>query len=464
MMGNKPRMLHIFESQRRLRLLLCIGVALVLVTGCSKQRMETTDVWLQHQEIAKSSDSLSTSFSLYRWNSSLLTLGGDAGTFAARVLEEDGKNWRTVSTANPGWIPMDVAAGENRFVIARATLWSNRVEARFSTGSLSPDGRFESTPNAVLPVNKAQLFPDSPPNVEINENERPARVGFVGGVIEGANLRVPYSIHGTLIERKGHQIGMSSYASANGVFASSDFGRSWQIEPISTDYSLSPTMCRTREFFYYFAKGRGGRTYDLWYSRCPVESSSWSPSETINKTVARKLSEHLHARAEGEVVHLCWLDARTGKARLSLTRPRDGNYKVAYCNRRDSEDTWGQDVILSKGLRYAYSPSMSVEGDKVVVSWAGVRRDKAGRNEWNPSDIFYVTSSDSGDTWTKPIQITDGFKDGITSGRPQVALMNGVIHLFYIQGKTTYQEASAGMTLLNQPPWPIYYTRRPFPE
>jgi hypothetical protein len=105
-----------------------------------------------------------------------------------------------------------------------------------------------------------------------------------------------------------------------------------------------------------------------------------------------------------------------------------------------------------------------VEGNNVVVAWAGAKADKEGRNEWNATDVYYVVSKDGGNSWTKPIQVTDGFKSGITSGRPQVALHKDVIHLFYIQGKTTYKEVSAGMVKLNQPPWPIYYQQRPFPE
>jgi hypothetical protein len=298
-------------------------------------------------------------------------------------------------------------------------------------------------------------------------NDRPAQIGFLGGVIEGTGIRVPYSITATPVEKIGHQTRIGNLSiSANGVFTSTDSGRTWQIEPISVHYAESPVMCRTRGFYYFFAKaGLGGiEPYELWYSRCAADTSSWSPPETINKSVARKLSESLHAVAEGDTVHLCWLDARNEKTRLSLSRPRAGNYEVAYSRRKDSESSWSKDVILSKGLRWAYSPSMSIEGNNVVVAWAGAKADKEGRNEWSASDIFYVVSKDSGNAWTKPIQVTDGFKLGITSGRPQVALHKGVIHLFYVQGKTTYKEASAGMVKLNQPPWPIYYQQRPFPD
>jgi Neuraminidase (sialidase) len=107
---------------------------------------------------------------------------------------------------------------------------------------------------------------------------------------------------------------------------------------------------------------------------------------------------------------------------------------------------------------------MSVEGDKVVVAWAGVQTAPDWHKEHAPNDVYYVTSNDSGKTWTKPLKVTDGVKDGITSGAPQVMLLNGVIYLSYIQGKISYKEESHGLVKLNQPPWPIYYQQRPFPD
>lgn len=438
-----------------------VGGVLVLLTGCGQQQKEGSGVWSQPQGIAKSSDSLSTSFSLYRWNGSLLTLGGDDGTNAARVWEDDSKDWRTISTVESGWKPMWLEPNGLRFLTSWATLWSNRIDARFSIGSFS-DGRVVSHSSGALSVRKEKLYPNAQPNLEMTLDERPAQIGFAGGDMEDKEIRVPYCVTATLVERNGRQVGYSGDFAANGVFASSDGGHTWRTEPIVVRYSESPAVCRTKAYYYYFAKaGIGGEPYELWCSRCPLESSAWSPPETLKKSVARKLSEGLHAIGQNETVHLCWLDARNEKTRFSLSRPRAGNYEVAYTHRKDSDSGWSKDVILSKGLRWAYAPSMSVEGNNVVVAWAGAKSDSEGRNEWNASDIYYVISKDGGNTWTKPIRVTDGFKSGVTSGRPQVALHKGVIHLFYIQGKTTYKEVSAGMVKLNQPPWPILYQQRP---
>lgn len=115
---------------------------------------------------------------------------------------------------------------------------------------------------------------------------------------------------------------------------------------------------------------------------------------------------------------------------------------------------------------------MSVEGQKIVVAWAGAPKAESGdahsefgdHIEFDPNDIYYVTSKDGGITWTKPLRVTDNIKAGVTAGSPQVALHNGVIHLFYIQGEVHLKELSPGLTKLNQAPWPIYYTQRPFPD
>ena len=122
-------------------------------------------------------------------------------------------------------------------------------------------------------------------------------------------------------------------------------------------------------------------------------------------------------------------------------------------------------MLLSKGLLYAYAPTISAEGDKVVVAWAGIQTTDKQHTDMGPNDIYYVTSKNGGKTWTDPMKVTDGAKDGFTSGMPQVALLNGTIHLLYTQGQLEKpNQLSPGLTRLNQPPWPIYYTQRPFPE
>jgi hypothetical protein len=437
---------------------ICIALGLTLFKGRHEARILDTSAWTEAEEVAKSTDSLATSLSLYKWNSSLLALGGDSGTFAVRVL--DAKDWRTLSKIDPGWIPMDADPKANRFVRSRATLLSDSLDARFTIGSLSPDGQFTTRATAPLHLDRAKLFSTTIATLRMSESKKPVEIGFDAGTMEGEEIRIPYRIAATPIE--GKTIRADLAVSANGVFASSDGGRTWRVEAISTLYSNRPVACRTAAFYYYFAAANPGPPLDLWYSRRPVYGGAWGSGVKLNKKVASNLSApNFRAIGEKDILHLCWLDARHEDAPLSLNRPRAGNYEVAYSHRRDSDSGWNNDAVLSKGLRYAYAPSMSVEGSNVVIAWAGAPSG-TNRNEWNPTDIYYVTSTNEGNSWSKIMQVTNRFKEGITSGRPQVALHGGVIHLFYVQGKLNYK-VSGGMALLNQPPWSVVYQRRALP-
>jgi Neuraminidase (sialidase) len=150
---------------------------------------------------------------------------------------------------------------------------------------------------------------------------------------------------------------------------------------------------------------------------------------------------------------------------LNLTGPPVENSDIYYRRCRDADATWSNEVWLSRGLLYCYAPTIAAEGDKVVVAWAGIRNAGKYHSEYGPNDIYYVTSKDGGKTWTPPLKVTDGAKDGATAGMPQVALSNGTIHLVYIQGaRRTAQELSPGLTKLGEEPWPLYHQHRPFPD
>jgi hypothetical protein len=221
-------------------------------------------------------------------------------------------------------------------------------------------------------------------------------------------------------------------------------------------------MCKTEAFHYYFAVRYPGPM--LWVSRKTIDNGSWDAPQDITKTLSKGRSDYIAKVGANDTMHLCWLDRRNEKKRLNPFDPYRGNYEVVYCHRRDSDAAWSKHVFLSKGMLYSYSPSMSVEGNKIVVAWAGIKTGRDGHIEHRPNDIYYVTSKDAGTTWGKPINLTNAAKDGITSGRPQVVLRDGIIHLIYIQGNLNLSQESPGLTKLNQPPWPVYYRRARFPR
>ena len=223
--------------------------------------------------------------------------------------------------------------------------------------------------------------------------------------------------------------------------------------------AIAPVMCRTKGRVYYCAGNN-----PLWSSRKSDGSGNWEEPRAIAETFAIVLGRFAVA-AEGDTAHICWMDRRHNKWRLNFDGPPNENNEIFYRQRKDADADWSKETLLSKGLLYAYAPTITAEGNNVVVVWAGIRTADKQHTDMAPNDIYYVTSKDGGKNWTDPLKVTDGAKDGITSGMPQVALLNGTIHLLYIQGKSSgAKELSPDLTKLGSDPWPIYYTQRPFPN
>lgn len=434
-----------------------LGIAsvgmLLLTFGCGKPVAVDSGNWSAPQPVSQSRDSLDTSFSLHKWNNSLLALNDNSGTVITYSLPEDGKSWKEQKTSSPdSWLPLDCDPKENRFLVARGKMSDSNMDVSFITGSISQDGGFRVSAEKTLAFSVATFFGGQSSGVKFGGGTAVfARVAF-----SGANIYIPYGLFG---ENASGRFDDGPFA--NGVFYSLDTGQAWQRKQISNFNSPEWSLCVTKNYAYYFlAKPRQKA---ICYSRSPLGNDVWTSPEVITETFGTSgFIRCCISASEEDTAHLCWLDCRHEKKRLNPVYPNRENYEVAYCRRKDSDASWSKDVILSEGVLYAYSPSLSVEGDNIVIAWAGVQSDKDGRNEFDPSDIYYVTSKDSGKTWTKPMKVTDGFKDGITSGRPQVALHKGVIHLFYIQGKLNFKKVASGTVKLNQPPWPIFYQQRPF--
>jgi hypothetical protein len=312
------------------------------------------------------------------------------------------------------------------------------------------------------------LFDKTGTNVTLNEPavraNRPSRdyPSLGPSVLQGSEVYVTFSISAYTFFETGPTPGISNGPYYHGVFHSTDLGKNWQMEQVSDSDSFAPSVFRTEANCYYFADGAVGksRKRGLWFSRKSAEGGLWDSPKVLTPTVASGVDERYSAVAEGDTMHVCWLDNRHEiKYWLSLARSGRGNYEVAYCRRKDSDANWHKAVILSRGIMFAYSPAISAEGDKVVVAWAGAQTAHAWPFEGDPSDIYYATSKNGGKTWSKPLKVTDRANDGITSASVQVALQNGVIHLFYAQGKYDRQAQ-----VRNQGGWPVYYQQRPFPD
>jgi hypothetical protein len=267
---------------------------------------------------------------------------------------------------------------------------------------------------------------------------------FGKGILTESEARIPFSLR---TKKLTPPRTLSDGPYWSGLFYSADFGKSWQIEKVAEWDGGEPEICRTKGYCYYFGMTVGG----IWFSRKPVDGGSWSEPMFLTETFAG--SRGGGAVVENDTAHFCWLDRRHEKWRFNIDRPYVGNYEVAYRQRKDTDSTWRKDVIVSKGMLFSYWPSMSVEGKKIVIAWVGA----ISQNDAH--DVFYATSKDGGRTWARPLKVTDRAKDGITSERTQVALQDGIIHLFYAQGQWDRHAQ-----VWNQSGWPVYYQQRPFPN
>jgi hypothetical protein len=419
--------------------------------------------WSQPVKVTDSKDSLVGGVILHQWHGSLVAFQGHDDLSARGFLMESNMSWKEVSlTGVPReyrWSrPTFDDASESVF-FQQGYLENERLFMSVLVGRCFANANVGDVTEIKWTADKNALFGTTGTNIEFGRQGGREPLYFDQGVFVGRDRYITYCLNA--VRHQGNTFFSDEGPFSDGVFHSDDSGKTWQIERISDQQLFGPLLCKSEMFCYYFATRvvmDSGR--QLWFSRKPVAGGTWTDLNPATKTVANAFV----ALAEGDAIHLCWLDRRHEKTRLNPVYPDRGNFEVAYGQMSDSDSKWSKDVILSKGLLYSFSPSMAVEGQKLVIVWSGIETAPDWHTSNGPNDIYYVTSKDGGKTWSKMLKVTNEAKDGITSGMPQVALLNGVIHLLYIQGKNNLQQTSPGLTKLNQPPWPIYHVQRPFPD
>ena len=458
-------------------ILLLVVLSWIVVFLVSRVRRPAPQVdtrWSPQQSFSQSGSALVSSFSLYKWDRTIITQSKEGGALKYSFYDDTKGAWKekAITDFPPGDTVNMADPGGKGVVFIAGAVSEKSLEMRFACGMLDPQSGLNMSNQRKMIFDQTQLFQ----NLRTNQSLGDARVkpyfpDIGRGFIDGLTICIPYCLQGDTLS--GNAIVSREEPFDNGVFASSDFGATWQREHVAELFAFNPAVAKTEKFYYYLAAREDA--YELSYARKPGEAGSWESPQTLAKTLVTSgiIPNKYVVTTENEVIHVCWLDQRHGKRRrFNLMYPLRGNYEIAYSQRHDSDANWSKDVILSEGLQYAYSPTMSVEGQKIVVAWAGAPKAESGdahslfgdHIEFDPNDIYYVTSKDGGKTWTKPLRVTDNIKTGVTAGMPQVALHNGVIHLFYIQGEVHLKELSPGLTKLNLGPWPIYYQQRPFPE
>jgi len=439
---------------------------LLFSNGCGKQSNAIDKTWTAQVPVGASNDGLAGWFTLDRYHNTLIGM---------KPLRDGSAQLLTLNLADNSWSDLPVGSVPNGYVWGAATLAlqnrrillaqghaeNEQLKMQFLTVTESEKVGLHVVSERTCVVDKESLHGDTGPNTTMNHLGYRYSPDLGPGVLNESEGYVPFSWHAQTTFGLN---GVSNGPFVNGVFRSVDFGKTWEKENISAFDSLAPKMCGTKGHYYYFGIRYPIIGHGLWESRKQKAGSVWDDPRMITTTFANVYGRYDVAGEDG-IVHVCWMDRRHNKWRFDPTGPPVENNDIYYRRRRDTDQEWGKEMLLSKGLLYCYAPTISAEGDNVVVVWAGIRIAEKQHTYMGPNDIYYVTSKDAGKTWPAPLRVTDGAKDGITAGMPQVALLNGVIHLLYTQGaQRTHTELSPGLTKLGQGAWPIYYTHRPFPN
>ena len=443
--------------------------ALLFFSGCRKPSTSLDQGWSAPVTVTQSKDGLMGGVVLHKWNKAIIALQGrDENAAKCFVMDSMNNSWSEAPLVGVPegyfWNRPAIDRANDKAFFQHGYIENNQLVMSVILGRMTANGNLamrDVTEMKWITETKT-LFGEARSNFRLSERNEPRKRDWpeLGhGIISGSDLYIPLSVQGFTYNGNGVAIARGPYC--GGVFHSADSGKTWQLEQITDFQGGGSSVCRSKERYNYFVvKEVMHEGSQLCFSSKHSTGGSWANLSVVTKTFGYGYV----TVPQNDTVHLCWLDRRHEKRRSNPVYPRRGNYEVAYCQRKDSDSSWSKDVILSEGLLYSHTPTMSVEGDKVVVAWSGIQTAGDWHAPSNPNDIYYRTSRDGGKSWDKLLKVTDGAKDGITSGEPQVVLQNGIIHLMYIQGKLNLKQESPGLTKLNQPPWQIYYQQRPFPN
>jgi hypothetical protein len=456
---------------------------ILLATGCNKSTDRHDIDWTPPVAVAASIDGLGGWIVLHKSGNTLIGVCPFRdGSAQLLVLSHAKNSWSKLPVSGiSGSYPWAYAAFDpqsQRILLADGFAEREQFTMKALMGTVVENSGIQNLIEKNWITDKKTLLGETGSNVSLTDppaspelvNTNWASLGI--GILNGSDMQIPYSFNAkTYTETPVAYQGKTHFRRAfergpynNGVFHWTDSGETWRMERISSFDSLAPEMCQTKAHYYYFGTRYPIIGNGVWVSKKSVTGSAWTEPTMMTTTFANVYGR-FDVVADGDTAHICWMDRRHNKMRFNLTGPPIENNDIYYRRRKDSDADWGKEVHLSKGMLYCYAPTISTEGNNVVVVWAGIQSADKQHTYLGPNDIYYVTSKYAGKTWTAPLRVTDGAKDGITAGMPQVALLKGVIHLLYTQGAQNQPtELSPGLTKLGEGSWPIYYQQRPFPN
>jgi len=342
--------------------------------------------WSAPTVFSESRDSLGGSVLLIKQAETFLALQG----VRSFVLSDDKQSSTSASLINaPGdyiWAAPTLDTAKRRVFFQQCYTENDCMVLRVLIGELTKNGTMADASERRWVIDQKELFGNSPETVHLNDPGKRGWPNVGSGVMRGNELYVPFCLGAERIQ--GKTIYNDEGPFYNGILYSTNTGTSWYPKQISNFEAFYPSMCETKGFSYFFGTRMiTGKGFALWFSRKSAGGDSWAAPKTIANAFANAYGRYVVV-AETEEVHVCWTDRRHEKHRLDPVDPECRNYEIAYCQCADSDGAWSKDVIISKGLKYSYTPTMSTEATKIVIAWAGIETASDGHAQYDPNDIF----------------------------------------------------------------------------
>jgi hypothetical protein len=374
---------------------------------------------------------------LCHWNGTAVAIGSGG---VLRILNQAGQ-WEEKSVAelepaeNGSCLPLfvDREGPDAMFLDVR---FSNKVEAVHSLVpvTMTPPNKPVAERKIPLQVDADALFGKPGENAGFT---REVHMLYGGGFVDGAEFYVPYAACSDQVTERitstgTHQKGIESGPSQRGFLWSGNRGRAWQLIPLAQLNTAGQSgMYRVGSTDCYLAADFGR---NLWVLTKGSTATNWSQPALLCGT----LNGSYLATAAERTLHLCWMDMRLKKGLGSFIYGDSDvgrkNNQVYYRHYRDSDGKWSKGIKLSGSLSYCERPTMSVEGERIVVAWHNLGEKRGITRRISPyasAAIYYAASKDAGRTWSSPSKIEHSEDSAGNYPCPNVILHQKVIHVFY---------------------------------
>ena len=337
------------DKKKILLLIILVGIGWLLINRISHttRPIPVDHGWLPPVIATSTENGFHGGGDLYKWHDTLILLqsrydwSSKSSSCSIKVRNNDSSNsWTQLPISD---VPGDCAfyspaldQTNDRIMFERGYAESNQLQLGVIFLRVPINGRIQIEAERKWIVNKTNVSGMNSQDVSFSEwLGRHGWLKLGSGVINGSESYFPSSVEGFTHDTNGVAKARGPYWT--GVFHSTDLGKTWQMEQVSDSDCFDLSVCRTATYYYFFAnravgKNRGG---GLWFSRKSAESSTWDAAKAVTKTVPFGVDERYSAVANGDTIHVCWLDNRHEiKYWLSLARSGRGNYEVAYCRQK----------------------------------------------------------------------------------------------------------------------------------